>query len=194
MGDLHHLDLLELMLPNQPAHVLAVRARLAAETRRVGRVLQRQRVAVQDFVAMKVRQRHFRGRNQEQIPLAGDLEEVRFELRQLAGRFERRAIDEIRRHDLQVPVLARVQVEHEVGQRSRQPRARAEQQRRICAPDIFVARSKSRMPSAGPRSQCASGSKSNCRRLAPGAHDDVVRFALADGHRRMRQIGQRHQQ
>ena len=31
------------------------------------------------------------------------------------------------------------------------------------APAIFVARSKSRMPSAGPRSQCGCGSKSNAR-------------------------------
>ena len=79
---------------------------------------------------MNVRQRHLGGRNQKEIPVAGDLEEIGFELRQLARRFERRAIDEIRRHDLQVPVLARVQVEHEIGQRSRQPRARAEQHRK----------------------------------------------------------------
>ena len=70
MGDLHHLDLLELMLPDEPAHVFAVRSRLAAKTRRVGRVFQRQRIAVQDLVAMNVGQRHFRGRNQKQIPLA----------------------------------------------------------------------------------------------------------------------------
>ena len=39
------------------------------------------------------------------------------------------------------------------------------------APEILVARSKSMMPSSGPRSQCALGSKSKAASLAPGAHD-----------------------
>ena len=75
-GELHELDLVELVLPDQPAHVRAVRAGLAAEARRVCRVPQRQLAAVENLSAVQVGQRHFRGRDQEQIPVAGDLEQV----------------------------------------------------------------------------------------------------------------------
>ena len=40
---------------------------------------------------MQVRQRHLGGRDQIQIPVAGDLEQVRFELRQVARAGQRRA-------------------------------------------------------------------------------------------------------
>ena len=78
---------------------------------------------------MQVRERHFGGRDQEQIPVAGDLEQILLELRQVARAGERRAVDEERRLDLAVAVLARVQVEHEVDERAREPRAGAEQHR-----------------------------------------------------------------
>ena len=59
-------------------------------------------------------------------------------------------------------MLARVQVEHEVDERPRERRpAPISTENR--APAIFVPRSKSMMPSAGPRSQCACGVKSNVR-------------------------------
>ena len=83
--ELHELDLVELVLADQTAHVLAVRAGLAAEARRVGGVADRQLAAVEDLAAVEVGQRHFRRRHQIEIPLAGDLEEIGFELRQIAG-------------------------------------------------------------------------------------------------------------
>ena len=46
------------------------------------------------------------------------------------------------------------------------------------APEIFAARSKSRMPSAGPRSQCACGSKSNAG-VSPQLRS--TRFAVSSG-------------
>ena len=113
----HQLDLVELVLANQPAHVGAVRSGLAAEARRVGRVANRQRAAVENLAAVHVRQRHFGGRNQIQIPVAGDLEQVGLELREIAGSGQRRLVGQKRRRDLRVPVRARVQVEHEVDQR-----------------------------------------------------------------------------
>ena len=79
------------MLADQAAHVRAVRAGLAAEARRVGGVAQRQRAAVEDLVAVQVRERHLGGRDQVEIPVAGDLEQVLLELRQLAGAGQRRA-------------------------------------------------------------------------------------------------------
>ena len=60
-----------------------------------------------------------------------------FELRQVAGAAQRVGVDEERRLDLGVAVLARVQVEHEVDERAR----RAARRRRIStekrAPDIL---------------------------------------------------------
>ena len=72
----HQLHLVELVLADQPAHVGAVRARLAAEARRVGRVANRQLAAVENLAAMHVGERHFGGRHEVQIPVAGDLEQV----------------------------------------------------------------------------------------------------------------------
>ena len=55
---------------------------------------------------------------------------------------------------------------------------------------ILVARSKSMMPSFGPRSQCASGLEVEGPRLTPGADHDVVGGALSDRHRGVRDVGQ----
>ena len=56
-----------------------------------------------------------------------------------------------------------------------------------CAGDL-VARSKSRMPSAGPRSQCAFGSKSNWRG-SPHVRTTALSAALCpDRHALVRQI------
>src|ERR1700674_4176830 len=71
--DLHHLDFIELVLPDQSAHVGAIRTSFTTEAGRVGRVLQRQRLAVQNLAAMQVGERHFSGRNQIQIPVAAIL-------------------------------------------------------------------------------------------------------------------------
>jgi hypothetical protein len=73
------------MLPNQPAHVGAVRSGFAAEARRIGGVLQRQQSPVENLTAIQIRHRHFGGRNQVQVPFAGDLEQILLELRQLPG-------------------------------------------------------------------------------------------------------------
>ena len=74
-----------------------------------------------------------------QIPVAGDLEEVRFELRQIAGSGQRRAVRHERRLDLGVAVLRGVQVEHEVDQRAREARACADQHGEPGARDLRAA-------------------------------------------------------
>ncbi len=61
------------------------------------------------------------------------------------------------------------------------------------APEIFVARSKSMMPSAVPRSQCAFGSKSNARGSPWRRASAIVRRGLPDRHAVVRQVGQRQQ-
>ena len=62
------------------------------------------------------------------------------------------------------------------------------------APDMRAARSKSRMPSAVPSSQCGFGSKSNTRRLAATAHFLIVLGAPSDRHACVRQVRQRQQE
>ena len=79
---------------------------------------------------MHVRQRHFSGRHQKQVPVAGNLEQVRLELRQVAGAGERRRVDHERRLDFGVAVLRRVELQHEVDERARELRAVADQHRK----------------------------------------------------------------
>ena len=95
--------------------VLARRSRLRAKARRVRDVFQRQAIAIEDLVAMEVRQRHLSGGHQPQV-LTFDAECVGSKLRQIGGARHRRAVDEHGRQDLDVAVLARVRVEHELHQ------------------------------------------------------------------------------
>ena len=58
------------------------------------------------------------------------------------------------------------------------------------APEIFVARSKSRMPSAGPRSQCGLRRRSRTRRGSPHVRTTTLSAALLPvGHALVRQVG-----
>ena len=117
------LDLVELVLADHPARVAAGRARLGAEARRVRRVEERQLFGGQDLVAVQVRDRNLRRRD-EVVALAG-LEEVGVELRQLPGAEERVGVGEKRRQDLAVALLVDVHVEKELDERARHPRRRA---------------------------------------------------------------------
>ena len=82
--ELHELDFLELMQADQTARVLSVRAGLTAKTRRVRAVAKRQPGGVENLVPMNVRHRHL-GRRNEVVVTVGQLEEVLFEFRKLAG-------------------------------------------------------------------------------------------------------------
>jgi len=73
----------KLMLADQAARVLAVRAGLAAETGGSTNKRLRERRRIEDLFAIEVRDRHFRGRDQVVLLLTGELEEVLFELREL---------------------------------------------------------------------------------------------------------------
>src|SRR4030065_554674 len=71
----HHLDLVELVLADEAADVLPVRPGFAPETGRVGDEAYRQDRTVEDLVAVDVRQRHLRGR--DEVPVeAFELEQV----------------------------------------------------------------------------------------------------------------------
>ena len=63
---LDHLDLVELVLADHPARVLAGSAGLGAKARRVSRQPDRQAVGRDDLVAVEVRQRDLARRDQVQ--------------------------------------------------------------------------------------------------------------------------------
>ena len=122
--DLHQLHLVELVLADHAARVLAVAAGLGAEARRVADELERQRLGGDDLVAHDVGHRHFGGRDQVELAAVGarHAEQVFLELRQLAGAEHAVGIDQVGHVDLGVAVLGGVQVEHELGERAMQAR------------------------------------------------------------------------
>src|SRR6185312_1982426 len=123
-GKFDQFDLLELVLPDDAAHVISVGTSLAAEARSVGGERKRQARCVKHFVAVKVGDRYFGGRNQPQVLFAvGNAKKVGSEFRQLASAIHGLGIHQVRRQHLGVPVFASVQVEHENGQRALQPRS-----------------------------------------------------------------------
>ena len=139
---------------------------------------------------MEVGQGHFGGRDQIEIPRAGNLEQVGFELGQLAGAGERGGVGEKGGLHLPVAVLARVQVEHEVDQRARQPRAGAAQHGKPRAGDPRTALEIE-------NAQCRTEVPVRLRReverprLALPPDLEVVSGGAAVRHRRMREVRQR---
>ena len=65
--DAHDFHLVELMQPVQPPYILAVGPRFAPKAGRVGAMLHRKVLLLQQAVAVKVGHRHFGGRNQVEI-------------------------------------------------------------------------------------------------------------------------------
>ena len=120
--DLHQLHFLELVLADHAARITPRGARLGTKTRRLRSKLQRQCFGRDNLIAHQVRHRHLGGRDQIKPLLTAHREQLVFEFRQLAGADQRRGRHQIRRIDLGITVLARVQIEHELRQRALQPR------------------------------------------------------------------------
>src|SRR5581483_5363964 len=135
--ELYDLHFLELMLTNQAARVFSVRTRLAAKTRRVRGVETRQRIGVERFVAMKIRHRHFRGRNQVVIAI-GQLEQILLKLRKLPRAAKRFGVDDVRRYDFAISARG-VLIEKEVDERTIEARAGAGDERESRAGDFRAA-------------------------------------------------------
>src|SRR4029077_6148958 len=75
-------DFLELMLPDNSAHILAIGTSFAAEAGSVSRERNRQATCVENFVTVKIGDWDFRSGNQPEIFFAmGDAEKVRGEFR-----------------------------------------------------------------------------------------------------------------
>ena len=153
-------DFFKLMLANQPARIAPVTSRFRAKTRRVSRVIFRQILCFENFFGVIIRHRNFGGRNQRKSAFVLDMKQIFLEFRQLIRPEKRFAVDHKRRQSFRVAVFGRVNVEHKIDQRAFEPRARAVQNRKARTRD-FVARSKSKMPNASPKSTWSFTSKSN---------------------------------
>ena len=135
--ELDQLDLLELVLADDAARVLAGGSGLGAEARRVGRQRDGQPGFVENLVAIEVGDGNLGGGDQPVVVVfelaarsglgvgIGAAEQILGKLGQLAGAEERLGVDHEGRQHLGVAVLLGVQVEHEADQRPLQPRSRA---------------------------------------------------------------------
>mmetsp|Transcript_29032 Transcript_29032/g.67901 ORF Transcript_29032/g.67901 Transcript_29032/m.67901 type:complete len:254 (-) Transcript_29032:462-1223(-) len=124
-NNLHHLDLIELMLPDQAPRVAAVRARLGAKAGSVRGELDGKLRLLENGVANRVGKCHLRGRDEVHVtmlPPGVDRVQVLLELGELPCSHERLAVDNVGSVALLVPVLARVRVEHELRQGAVKPR------------------------------------------------------------------------
>ena len=109
-----HLDLVELVHPQDAAGVLAVGAGLLAEAGRPPGVPQRQAVGVEHLVHVERRERHLRGAHEVEV-LLGQVVDVLGRLGEEAGALHRLRLDQHRRYDGHEPGLERLghrQVEH----------------------------------------------------------------------------------
>ena len=133
-GDRDQFDFCKLMLPDHAAGIATGRPRFGAEARRQRGQPHRQFFFVDDGFANQIGQRHFGGRDQpetigqqpsigigEQFALDGP-ELIVLELRQLAGAVHHLVAHQQRRIDFGVAVLVGVQIEHELPDRTFQPR------------------------------------------------------------------------
>src|SRR2546425_795568 len=112
------------MHPQQSPRVPPGGSRFPPEARRVGGVTQRQLSAVQDLVAMQVRDGHLSRRNEEEIVGCRPVRVVG-ELGDLARALHRRALHDERWLYLHVAVLPGVQVEHKVDEGAHELRSGA---------------------------------------------------------------------
>ena len=113
--DRHHLHLGELVLADHAARVASRRARLGAEAGGQRRETHRQRRLVDDAVADEVCERHLGGGDQPVVVAGTEL--VVAEFRELRRAEHGVVPHQQRRVDLQIAVLARVQVEHVLAER-----------------------------------------------------------------------------
>ncbi len=199
MRDLHHLDLVELVLADHAARVLAVAPRLRAEARRVRGEPDRQRLRVEDLAADRVRERDLGGRDQVErlrlalLPALPHREHVGLELRQLRRADERLGVDDVGRVALDVAVLARLDVEHELRERAVQAREPAAQEREARARELR-GRLEVEQAEALAEVRVILHREVERARRPPAADLDVVVGRPADWRRRVREVRQPEQE
>jgi hypothetical protein len=191
MHDLQDLDLVELVVADHAARVLARGARLRAKARRVAHELERQLLQRNDLLAHEVRDRHLGCRDEVQVAVL-DLEQVAAELGEAGDTVGAGPAHHVGDIDLGVAVLPRVHVEHELRQRAVQARDAAFHHREARAGELG-----GRLEIQAERRtdvDVVLRRKIELARRSPAARFDVLRRGAADRHALMRDIGnQRHE-
>ena len=126
-NNLHHFNFFKLVLTDQPACVLAVRAGFRAKTWRVRDPLKRQFIFFKDFIAAQICHRHLSRRYQVIVVVADQRKQILFKLRQLPGPAQTICVGNIRHINLLITMLMDLHVQHETDQRTLQLRKTPEQ-------------------------------------------------------------------
>ena len=184
-----HLHLVELVDTQQASRVLARGAGLPPEAARVRDEAPRKVGAIDDFVPIQVRHRHFGGGNEEEILIA-DRVHVVLELRELGRARHRGAIHDDRDPDFFIPVLAHVDVDEEVHERPRQARPEAAKDDESRTADLGATRQVDQPALLTDLPVRADALRRT--RLAPRAHDRVGLLA-AFGNIGEREVGKAQQ-
>ena len=115
MNQLHQLYFFKLVLSDHAAGITSVAARLAAKTRRVADVTDRQIGFGQNFATIQIRNGNFGGWDQKEIVFRVHPKHVFCGLGQLASSPGTVRIDHIGDIDFLITVLLGVQVQHKLG-------------------------------------------------------------------------------
>ena len=174
------------MLANQTARITSRRSRFRAEARRKSAETLRQNFAVDNFIAMEIRQRYFRRRCQV-VRQTFQFKHVFRELRQLTGADHAVFIDDVRRNDFDKTEFLRVHIQHEIVHRAFQLRA--------CAEVVMEARARDfrrgfRIQNAQTRADVPMGFhfKTEFTRRAITAYFDIIIFIFAHGYARITNV------
>ena len=189
--ELDQLHLLELVLADDAARVLAVGARLAAEAGGPGAMLHGKLLRLQHLVAIEIGHGDFR-RGDQPIIRAFELEEILFELGQLAGAEKAGGVHHERRQNFRVTVLAGMHIEHEVGERPLQLRADSGVHGKARAGDLGGAL-EIQNPQRRAQIPMRLGREIELARLAPAADFLIVGGASAHRDARVRNVGNQAQ-
>src|SRR5687768_4686996 len=119
----HQLDLVEFVNAQKATRILSRSSGFPAKTSRASYEALGKIRRVQNLVAIDVRDRYFRRRDQKKIVVAEGVHVV-LELRELAGRSHRRTIDDDWYPQLLVTVVADVKIELHVHESAHQPGAK----------------------------------------------------------------------
>ena len=185
--EFHHFHFVELVQPHQALGVFAVGAGLAPEAGRVGGVVNRQVLAAQHLVGEQIGHRHLRRGDEEEV-FALDVVHVVFQFGQLAGAEHRLPVDQERRKDFGIAVLFDVQIQHEVDQCAHQFGAESGEIDKKRA-GYFGAAGEIDELEILPQFPVRFRLEIECGNLAPALDLDIVLFAGAHRHGRMRDVG-----
>ena len=106
------------MLADHTSCVPSIAARFTSKARAVAHVFLRQHGSVKYLVAHHIRDRHLCCRNQVEVALVIEFEQVFLKLRLLPGTSKRFPVNDVRDVDFLITVFNGMHIQHELNQRS----------------------------------------------------------------------------